>query len=226
MVAPLVGVGVSGTILGYLFDPQRYLDLRDWAAIVAFATGLALIACGDVAPPPASIAAMVVLALGVYTVIAIGRAAVSDRVPRVPSRGGRPRARYHYIATIPIVVLLCDILQEAGRIGGLSAAARRLLLAAGLGLFVASYAGSRFPDRRPPGCARITSHRTARCRCIAAAPPGTTVYVENGPPHREIGFQLENKFPGTRAVVFLLLSPSGDLLNGRHVPFIERDPEI
>jgi hypothetical protein len=225
MVAPLVGVGVSGTILGYLFDPQRYPDLRDWAAIVAFASGLALIAWRATWPRRRQALAMVVLALGVYSVIAIGRAALLI-VFHASLTWGATAARYHYIATIPIVVLLCDILQEAGRIGWLSALPRRLLLAAGLGVLVASYAGSRFQIDDHPGARRYVT-RTAQeiADAVAAAPNGTTVYVENGPPHREIGFQLENKFPG-RAGVFLLLSPSGDLLDGRHVRFIERDPEI
>ena len=225
MVAPLVGVGVSGTILGYLFDPQRYPDLRDWAAIVAFATGLALIAWRATWPRRRQALAMVVLALGVYSVIAIGRAALLI-VFQASLTWGASAARYHYIATIPIVVLLCDILQEAGRIGWLSALPRRLLLAAGLGMLGASYAGSRFQIDDHPGARRYVT-RTAQeiADAVAAAPLGTTVYLENGPPNREIGFQLEKKFPG-RAGVFLLLSPSGDLLDGRHVRFIERDPEI
>lgn len=225
MVPPLVGVGISGLILGYLFDPRRYPDLRDWAVIVMFATGLALIAWRATWPRRRQALAMVVLALGVYTVIAIGRASVFIAFHASLTQAAITE-RYHYIAAIPLVVLLCQILQEAGRIGWLSVLPPRLVLAAGLGILVASYAGSRFRiDEHPDARSYVT--RTAReiTDAVAAAPLGTTVYVENGPPHREVGFDLDTKFPG-RAGLFLLLSPSGDLLDGRHVRFIERNPQI
>src|SRR5262249_43376839 len=140
--------------------------------------------------------AMVVLALGVYTVIAIGRVSLFVAFHWSLNQVAIT-ARYHYIATIPLVVLLCQILQEVGRIGWLSVLPPRLVLAAGLGILVTSYAGSRFRiDEHPDARSYVT--RTAReiADAVAAAPLGTTVYVENGPPHHEIGFGLDTKFPG------------------------------
>jgi hypothetical protein len=70
--------------------------------------------------------------------------------------------------------------------------------------------------------------RTAReiADAVSGAPPGTTMYLENGrPPASVVGMWLETQFPG-RAAVFLLLTPSGDTLDGRHVRFIERDPKV
>src|SRR5262249_54598552 len=59
---------------------------------------------------------------------------------------------------------------------------------------------------------------------VAASPVGTTVYIENGETQAVLGPMLTTFLPG-RAGLFLFLS-SDDVLDGRHVRFVERDPDI
>jgi hypothetical protein len=169
---------------------------------------------------------MVALALGVYGVIAVGR---SNLVTMFNESSVEAAAvpRYHYMGTVPIVVLLCQVLQQVGRIGWLSAVPRGLALAIGLGMLVVGYARSSFQIDEHHG-ARAYLAQTAReiADAVAAAPPETTVYLENGStPGGAVGPWLEEWFPG-RAAVFLLLSPSDDMVDGRRIRFIERNPKI
>jgi hypothetical protein len=226
MLPPLLGVAVAGSTLGHFFDPQRYPDARAWGSIAAFVVGLGLIAWrGDWKSRRAALA-MVALAVGIYGVIALGRANIYVMFKASLAQAAST-PRYHYVGSIPIVVLLCQMLQQVGRTRWLSAVPRRLALAAGLGLLVAGHARSNFQIDEH-AAARAYLARTAQeiADAVAAVPPGTTVYLENGStPGGAVGPWLNQWFPG-RAGVFLLLSPSGDMLDGRHVRFVERDPKV
>jgi hypothetical protein len=224
MLAHLLGFAIASSLLGFFFRLDRYPDALDCVAILVFAGGLGLIAWRGDAKVRRTALAMVVLALGAYAVVAVGRAGMSIALWHSATQAAA-FLRYHYLGTVPIVVLFCQMLQQAGRIGLLSRVPRDLALAAGLGLLVIG-------KLRSPSW--IIEHTDTRAwvahasrdiaDAVAAAPPGTTVYVENGATPA-IGIWPGTAFPG-RAGVFQLISPASDEIDGRRVRFIERDPKI
>ncbi len=224
MLPSLLGFAAASSALGYLVDPERFPDPRTWATIAAFAIGLGVLAWrGDRKARRAALA-MAALAVGVYAVIAVGRARVYSGFGVALARAAA-EPRYHYVGTIPVVILLCLALQQIGRIGWLTAVPRSLLLAAGLGLAVAGYAQSSFRIEEHRGARNYLARATAEiATAVAASPAGSTVYLDNGKTQPVIGPWLDIFFPG-RAALFLLLSPD-DQLDGRHVRFVEPDPEV
>jgi hypothetical protein len=224
MLLPLLGFAVSGAALGHGFDRARFLDARTWVTIVAFVLGLGLIAWRGDPKARRTAVAMAALAVGIYGVIAVGRTQVYTMF-HFPLAEAATEPRYHYLGSMPIVILICQVLQQVGRIGWLSAVPRGLLLGVGLALQVGTYARSSFRiDQHPATRDYVT--RTVReiADAVAAAPPGTTVYIENGDTQPVIGPNLKMLVPG-RAGLFVLLSPD-DLLDGRRVRFMERDQEV
>jgi len=226
LLLALLGFAISGTMLGYFFHPQRYPDVRDWLTIAAFVRGLGLVVWRGDWKTRRMALAMVALAVGVYAVIAGGRAGIYEMFGASLTQAATA-TRYHYVGTIPIAVLLCQILQQVGRIGWLSSVPRGLALAAALAVLVAGYARSDFQIDEH-AAARAYVARTAQeiADAVAGTAAGTTAFIENGSVSAGVvGPWLELPFPG-RAAVFLLLSPSGDQLDGRRVRFIERDPKV
>jgi hypothetical protein len=225
MMVQLLGFAVAGSTLSYFFAPYQYPNTRDLVSIAAFAVGLGCIAWRGDWRRRRNALAMMALAVGIYSVIAIGRAKMYAGF-NTSSVQAAAFLRYHYEATIPIVVLLCLILQQVVP-GRLPAVARGFILAAALGVLVVGYlhANSWIDEH---AATRSYFRRTAEeiADAAAAAPPGATVYLENGrEPAAVVGIFLDIVFPG-RAGVFLLLSPSSDLVDGRRVRFIERDPKV
>ena len=225
MLLPLLAFAVGGSALGHFLEPEHFPDARTWLTIAVFAVGLGFVAWRGDSKARRAALAMAALAVGVYGVVAVGRANVYTTFG-VPLARAAAEPRYHYVGTIPVVILLCQALVQIGRIGWLSAVPRGLLLAAGLGLSLAGYARSSF---------RIDEHRATRdyvtrttreiVDAVAASPPGTTVYLENGNTDPVIGPWLDVFLPG-RAGLFLFLAPVDDVLEGRHVRFVERNPRV
>src|SRR5262249_43991662 len=61
---------------------------------------------------------------------------------------------------------------------------------------------------------------------VAAQPPGTTVYLDNGfLPITLRGPMIDQAMLPGRAALFVLVAPSG-VLDGRRVRFIEPDPKV
>ena len=224
MLAHLLGFAIASSLLGFFFRPDRYPDALDCVAILAFASGLGLIAWRGNRKARRTGLAMVALALGAYAVVAVGRAQISIAVWHSVAQAAA-FLRYHYLGTVPIVVLVCQMLQQAGRIGWLSHAPRNLALAAGLGLLIIGKLRSApWIDEHADARAWVARATGDIAKAVDAAPPGTTVYVENGATPA-IGVWLGTEFPG-RAGVFQLISPASDEIDGRRVRFIERDPKI
>jgi hypothetical protein len=224
MLLPLLGVAIGGTTLGHWFDPARFVDSRSWTAIAVFVVGLGILAWRGDARARRTALAMGALAVGVYGVLAVGRA-YGYTVFGVPLARAAAEPRYHYVGTIPIVVLVCLALQQIGRIGRLSAIPRSPLLALGLALPVLAYARSGF-EIEEHAAAREYVMRAMRetVDTVVAAAPGTTVFIENGATNPVIGGWLEVFLPG-RAGLFLFVSPD-ELPEDRQVRFVERDRKV
>jgi hypothetical protein len=224
LLGHLLGFSIASVVLGFFRPP--YPSPASWVAVAAFCAGLGLVAWRGDGPTRRAALAMVVLALAIYLVIAVGRAA-EYAAWRIPAWGAAGYERYHYVTTIPVVALVCFILQQAGRLRGPSAVPRWLALVAGLGLIVAGRLHSRFAIDEHP-LARYYFARTLRDieAAVASHPAGSTVYLENQQsPVAILGPAVRNPaFPG-RAALFLVTHPSGTL-DGRRVRFVEPDPQI
>src|SRR5262245_6779208 len=134
MLGSLLGFSAAGATLGF-FMPATYPSPASWAAAVAIACGLGLIAVRGDAQTRRAAAAMVVLALGVYGMIAAGRSGAYAMFNIGPWAAARV-ARYHYVGSLPMIVLVCLILRELGRLPLLHAVPAPLAFAAGLGVVV------------------------------------------------------------------------------------------
>jgi hypothetical protein len=224
MLLPLIGFAVGGAGLGHAFDPGKFVDARTWVMIAALVLGLGLAAWRGDWRTRRTMIAMAALAVSVYGVVAVGRAHMYI-VFAYPLAKAATEPRYHYVGTIPIVILICQVLQQIGRIGWLSAIPRSLLLAVGLSLQMGMYLLSGFQiDQHPSTRAYVTRTFEEMRDAVAASPAGTTVYIENGETQTVLGPMLRMFLPG-RAGLFLFLSPD-DRQDGRPVRFVERDAQV
>ncbi len=216
----LLGYSAAGTLLGFFLS--AYPAPAAWGAVVAFAGGLALVLWRGAGHTRRTALAMLLLWLGTYLVIAAGRAHIYSLFKIAPSVAAT-MGRYHYAGLIPVVVVLCTILQV---LVGARRVAQGTVVALLLGLWVHGYrAGSFHIDERPLCHDWFLSTRQEIATLAAKAPPGP-VYIENGttPPY-VLGPAIPDRyFPG-RAGVFLLSHPTGRL-DGRELRFVERDPEV
>jgi len=224
MLGSLLTFSAAGAALGF-FMPAAYPSSASLAAAMAVAGGLGLIAVRGDAQTRRIAAAMVVLALGVYGMIAAGRSGAYAMFNIGPWAAARV-ARYHYVGSVPMIVLVCLILRELGRLPLLHAVPAPLALAGGLAIVVYGIlrVGVRVEEYRwTADYIRRTAFGIASE--VQAQPPGSTVYLENGTTPLPIrGPALPNfLFPG-RAGVFILLNRS-DQMDGRTVRFVERDDE-
>jgi hypothetical protein len=224
MLGALVGVGIAGTMLGHWFEAARFPGAVDWAALAVFAGGLALVAWRGDGTARRTMVAMAVLALGIYGVIAVGRAGVYAFF-NANLTFAATGARYHYVAMVPITILLCLILEQLATSRLLARFPRGLVLSVGLGLVAVAYLRSNFHIDEHAH-ARASFWRTVQemAEAVAASPPSQTLYLENEP-LPAIAFGPKVFFPG-RAAVFVLVSPSDRFPDDRRVRFIERDPAV
>jgi len=224
MLLPLIGFAVGGAGLGHAFDPRTFVDARTCVVIAALVLGLGLVAWRGDWKTRRTMIAMAALAVGIYGVVAAGRAHMYI-VFHYPLAQAATEPRYHYVGTIPIVILICQVLQQVGRVGWLSALPRGPLLAVGLALQVGAYLLSGFHiDQHPATREYVTRTFKEMHDAVSASPAGTTVSIENDETQLVLGPMLRTFLPG-RAGLFLFLSPD-DTLDGRHVRFVERDPDI
>src|SRR5262249_22978180 len=177
-------------------------------------------------PARRAMLAMLVLAGGIYLVIALGRAH-GYQTFHFPTTRAASVSRYHYAGSLPVTVLLCLVLQQLGQLRWLRAVPRGLVVAVGLGILVLGHRhfGLVIDEHFP---CRDYFARTMReiASAVASQPAGATVYVENlASPYYLLGPAMPDRlFPG-RAAVFVLTHRS-DTVDGRRVRFVERDPEV
>jgi len=225
MLGHLLAYSVAGTTLGF-FLPKAFPSPASWTAVAAFAAGLGLVLWrGDGATRRAALA-MAALGVSVYVLIAAGRSPTYAIFSIEPARAASV-ARYHYVGSIPTVVLLCLVLRQLGRLPGVRRVPAPLWLVAGLAVLVYGIrsVGVAIQDYR---WTRDYFWRTAVeiQEGVRAAPGNGTVYLENKrTPASILGPVIPNRlFPG-RAGVFVLLHPT-DEIDGRTVRFVEPDQEV
>ena len=198
------------------------LPLGTWVVVIAFEAGVVLLLWRGNAANRRATAAMVVLCGGVYLVIAAGRATLVGLVGGVAETAAQ--RRYHFLGSIPVVVIACLALQQIGRLGPLRRLPRAALLLVILAFGVREYRRSTFlVHDNAQARAEFQAAVQAIDVAVAAQPPGATVAIDTGEPTKwMLGFVMQKcDFPG-RAAVFLLTQP-GEELDGRRVHFLERD---
>jgi hypothetical protein len=215
----------AATILAF-FMPATHPSPMAWMALAALLAGVALVLWRGSRDTRRDALAMLVLWVGVYLMIAAGRANVLAAF-KVPPAVGAATQRYHYAGTIPIVALLCLALQQLGRLPGLRAIPAWVALAVGLALLVRGDPAHRFAiDERPAVRGFYLGAVRDIASAVAAAPPGEIVYVENATtPRYVLGPMLPRRLIPGRATMFLLRDPALRL-DGREVRFVERNPDV
>lgn len=106
--------------------------------------------------------------------------------------------RCHYAATIPVVVLLCMMLQQAGRFRGLRGVPRGLASVLGLGLLVYGYRHAGFQIDERQASHNYFLYTQEIVDAAARTPDGSTVYLENqtSPPYVLGPMTPTGSFPG------------------------------
>jgi len=222
MFGALVEFGVASVVLG-VFEP-RPSAAPDAVIVACVCYAVAVGGCAIAASPEARRRA---LALFLVTVAAYGMIAIGRAVFATIIKGARPvaeeAARYHYLATVPLVTAPLVLAASAAsriRVGMLVRDAVAVAALAGLAVGVA----------RTPW--RIDAHDDVRANtvrvlgvigdAIAAGQPGRFVLIQN---RRFAGvgiFVQQRDFPGW-AALFAIFHPD-DRVDGRTVRFVEPDP--
>jgi len=220
-VSRLLGFAMSEYPRGFFWAAGAYPDRASWIVLALAGAGIAVLSWRGSPAARRAVIGLTSLSLGVYLTIALGRTWFLAP-PKLAMQ-----ARYHYVAGIPIIAVLCLVLQEVGRSGPLRHVPRVPLLLAALALFGWGRTCSRYRVdlNAGPRIAVESGLRTIAAK-VRLVPPGETAYLENGTNGRALlGAVMPNSdFPG-RAAIFLI-THDDDQLDGRTVRFIERDPAI
>jgi hypothetical protein len=219
-ITALVAFSASEYVRNFFSATPYYPDRATPVVLTVLAAGLGLLCWRGSPSTRRTAAAMASLCVGVYLAIALGR--WGGDFTRTATQ-----QRYHYVAAIPIVILVCLILQEIGRVGWLARVPRAPVLLVALALWIWGFARSQYHVELHAGPRRFVD--TALSSIVAdvnRVPPGGTAYLENGANSRTLlgPVMRDVDFPG-RAAIFLL-THDGDQLNGRTVRFIVRDPAV
>jgi len=224
--AHLLAFSAAGSMLGFALRPNNYPSLLATLAVAAFAAGLVLVFWRGDAATRRTALAMLVLACGIYFVIATGRSNTYAMFSIAPSQAGRV-ARYHYVGAVPTTILFCLILQQLGRLPIVRAVPAPLALAGAIAFVINGIVrvGVSIPDY--PGAAQFVQRSADSILAdVRAVPVGQTAYLQNDKsPAYVLGPTIPNfLFPG-RAAVFVLLYPENEV-EGRKVRFVDDDPEV
>jgi hypothetical protein len=163
------------------------------------------------------------LALGVYGIVALGRAGFRSQ----DLAFWASQARYHYAGTIPLAMLLCLALRELGRRGPLRFLRPEALLAGWLAVGTIGWAQSSWrPESHAAARQEIEARLSEMDVEIDRAPAGSTVYLDNGTLSRAVrGPAIDQAGLPGRAALFVIMHPS-DVVRGRHVRFVEPDAGV
>jgi hypothetical protein len=223
MLVHLVGAGIVGTVLSGAYTPTTYPAPLALAALGAFAAALAVAGARAGSAARRRVAGIALVALASYGTIAAGRAELFVALQR-PIANAATAFRYHYLASAALTVVLCWVLEwlATARL----VRWRDMLLVTALAAVALSLRGVPPIDHHDQA-RRETEQVLGTVRAaVAAAPPGSTVYVENRRFAAVAIFVLQHPemFPGW-AAVFLIFHRS-NLLDGRTVKFVARDPRV
>lgn len=212
----LLGLGLTRLIFGVYLPP--WLTAGVWYALLAaFASAVVAVMMRASDVVRARIAACILLLLGCYGMVAVGRGLF---LSEVPAQVFLALSRYHYVGQLVLTLTLCLVLSQLA--SPFPAWLRSLALLAWFGLAVAVHVrfgtaiDNHFPARRDAAYVLTTVRAAAE-----EQPDGADVYFTN----RMFGaLPLPlSIFPGW-AGVFAIFQPDNTVA-GRRVYFIESDPD-
>jgi hypothetical protein len=228
MLGHLLNYGASALTLGFFRAVGRWPNAATYPStasrIVAAVFGTALLGAFWLADPRGrrQLLAAATLALGVYGIVAVGRAGF-----RLDLAFWASEARFHYAGTIPLAMLLCLALRELGRRGPLRFLPPEALLAGWLAVGTIGWARSTWrPESHAAARQEIEARLSEMDVEIDRAPPGSTVYLVNGTLSPAVrGPAIDQAGLPGRAALFVIMHPS-DVVRGRHVRFVEPDARV
>lgn len=214
----LTAIGLTRLVLGFYFPP--WIGPPLWYAVLGVFV-VAGIAVARMSPAPVRrrMAAIALLVLGCYGIIATARAVL---VLAIAPNLVTEIARYHYVGQLLLSVLLCLILARLRSVVPAWAAA--LLLVGWYGVTLASYVNFAPPIDHHLRAREDTARSFAMIqRFIRRSPKGKPIFVPNRsflplpfPPAQ---------FPGW-AAAFVIFRPVNHTIDGRPIYFIEQDPDV
>ena len=221
MLVHLAGAGIAGTVLGGVYPAARYPAPLALAALAAFAAALAFASVRAGRAARRHAAAVAVVALACYATIAAGRAELFVALHR-PLAPAAAAFRYHYLASAALTVVVCWVLHRVST----PAMTRwpNAVLVGALAALALSLRAAPAIDHHDQARRETTEVLDTARTHAAAAPPGSTVYIENRRFASVAIFVVEHPalFPGWAAV--FLVFQRRNVLDGRTVQFVARDP--
>jgi hypothetical protein len=213
--------------LHLLMGPIRpAVQLPGWLAptvCALVATGLLLVSLTTSAARRRQIAGALALTLSCYALIAAGRTHMM-----APGAGlEAAQLRYHYVATLPLILALCIAAREVASRLSVGVAVKNAALAAYLAVALLSYAwlGPRLVHQ-DYARREVNKALSAMRAQIAAQPSGATVTIAN----RSLSLAVSSLwnprtlFPGW-AGLFMMFFPE-NVVDGRRVVFTDPDPKV
>ncbi|HJQ84541.1 MAG TPA: hypothetical protein VKA21_10720 [Candidatus Binatia bacterium] len=221
MLGHLVAAGMAELVLGGLTGASRYPGGVAYGVVAGIAVTAAVAAVRS-GVHARRMAACLLLALGMYALIAAGRASLYAMRSKGPAAAGVV-GRYHYAAVVPLAVLVALALDGIGVGLGRS---RLVVPAVAIGLAAAALQRARTPivfdhhdyARRETERALDSIRTEAR-----AAPAGSDAWIRN----REFA-AVRYFFGGTFlgwASVSVIFFPD-DVVEGRRVHFVEPNAKV
>jgi hypothetical protein len=221
----LVAAGIDSGLRSFFVpsSPPPAPDPFRTATLALFCAGVVLLLWGGDAATRRIVVAMAILCVAVYGPIAVGRYGFGDpkTLPNQP--------RYHYVGTLPVVIVACLVLGRLGRAAPVQAFPPVVFLLASVALGLFGWARSDF-HIDDHGASRAYLARVLRelSAEVGPHPAGSTVFLQNGKPSPALlgpGLAgMQRLFPG-RAAAFLL-AHDGDELDGRRLRFVEGDRAV
>jgi len=226
MLASLVGYGIASLLVGAAAAPLPYPGVLATAAIGAFVTVVVATLPDMDLLARRWIAALGMLVIAVYGLIAAARAAFYTALGASMTLAAA-EGRYHYVATMLLALVLCLTLHAVPLPAGARRAAARGVLPVLLALMgLAASANVRLIELRAD--ARATTERvieSIRTEAMAA-PRGGVAWIPNQPflPAGYFPMPDGTPFPGWLAV-FEIAFPD-DMVDGRRVVFETSQPRL
>ena len=220
--ANLTLAGFTGLCPGSLVEVRTYPNPTSLAVAAAILLALVVALARSPAAIRARLLAYVILALACYGAIAVARAPLVQH--RLDAAAGE--ARYHYVALLPVTLLVVELLRRATR--HLRAAEAPVLILAALATPLLSYNRPKPPLYDPVPARHETQSIMTRIRTLAAAPEDSgPLCLPNGAFGGIARYVVANprlEFPGW-AALYAIFEPD-DMVNGRRIYFVELNGDV
>ena len=223
MLGLLFSAGVAVLLPGLAALARAHPDLPAYAAVLF---GLLVIATLVRSPAETrrAILALLLLSAASYGLIAVGRSGFFEPEKMAAAAA---QSRYHYVATAPLVAVLCLMLGRLGEVVRAPDGVKYAALAVFAAVMLVSAAAARpFISLHPTSRAEVERVGSAVTSAVSASAPAAAVYIRNQTFH-SVGNLLvldPASFPGW-AAVFTFLFPS-NVVDGRRVYFVVDDPAV